>query len=72
MVATVAFKQSNPPLTLSASKGQYLLEAVVADLADNEATYNVTILSSGALSNVSSLGWCILLWAAIWALASSW
>ncbi|DBA90044.1 TPA: Signal peptide peptidase-like 2A [Trebouxia sp. C0005] len=45
-VATVGFKQSNPPLTLSASKGTYLFNTVVADQAGNAATYNMTILSS--------------------------
>jgi len=62
-VASVAFKQSKPPLTLSASKGTYLFNTVVADQAGNAATYNVTILSSSALSSFSKLSLYTCLWA---------
>ncbi|KAL0037541.1 hypothetical protein WJX77_001610 [Trebouxia sp. C0004] len=70
-VATVAFKQSNPPLTLSASKGTYILNTIVADQAGNAATYNVTILSSSALSSFSKLSLYMCLWAGIAALTLS-
>ena len=68
MLSTVAYKQSNPPVTLSASKGTYLLDTIVADQAGNAATYNVTILSSSALPSIRSVSLYTLLWAGIAAL----
>jgi len=55
-------------LTLSASKGTYLFNTIVADQAGNAATYNVTILSSSALSSFNKLSLYMCLWAGIAAL----
>ncbi len=62
------FQTVKSTLDAVSEQGTYLFNTIVADQAGNAATYNVTILSSSALSSFNKLSLYMCLWAGIAAL----